>query len=71
VYHIADLLWNAEGKFLGVPAASGTMTAGGTISVPGLPNKTLQTPVGTGRFAPANKQSPLPGEIAAYVIVRE
>ncbi len=26
VYHIADLLWSAEGKFIGVPTASGTMT---------------------------------------------
>jgi len=70
VYHIADLLWSADGRFIGVPTASGTMAAGGTIKVPGLPSKTLQTPVGTGRFAPANPQSPMPGEVAAYVIVR-
>ena len=70
VYHIADLLWDASGKFIGVPSASGTMTAGGTIKVPGLPNKTLQTPVGTGQFAPQAPQSALPGEVAAYVIVR-
>lgn len=70
VYHIADLVWSPDGKFTGVPTATGRMTAGGTVTVPGLPNKTLQTPVGTGKFAPANPQSPLPGEIASYVIVR-
>ena len=70
VYHIADLLWSADGKFIGTPTTTGTMTAGGTITVPGLPAKRLQTPVGTGRFAPANPQGALPGEIAAYVIVR-
>jgi hypothetical protein len=70
VYHIADLLWSADGKFVGMPTASGTMTAGGTITVPGLPDKTLQTPVGVGKFAPANPQAAMPGEIAAYVIVR-
>jgi hypothetical protein len=69
-YHIADLTWSADGKFTGVPTASGTMSAGGSIKVPGLPNKTLQTPVGAGQFAPANPQSALPGEVAAYVIVR-
>jgi len=70
VYHIADLLWDADGKFTGTPTTRGTMTAGGTITVPGLPEKRLQTPVGTGRFAPPNAQDMLPGEIAAYVIVR-
>ena len=70
VYHIADLLWSTDGQFLGVPTVSGTMTAGGKVTVPGLPSKTLQTPVGTGKFAPANPQAPMPGEIAAYVIVK-
>jgi hypothetical protein len=69
-YHIADLTWSADGKFTGAPTTSGTMSAGGSIKVPGLPNKTLQTPVGAGQFAPANPQSALPGEVAAYVIVR-
>jgi len=70
VYHIADLVWSADGKFLGAPIASGTMTARGTITVPGLPSKTLQTPVGAGKFAPPSPQAPMPGEIAAYVVVK-
>lgn len=71
VYHIADLVWQADGKFTGAPIASGTMIAGRAIVVPGLPAKTLQTPIGTGRFAAAQPQQPLPGEVAAYVIVKE
>jgi hypothetical protein len=70
VYHIADLLWSGDGKFIGVPTVSGTMHSGGTIKVPGMPSKVFQTPVGTGKFAPANAQGSMPGEIAAYVIIR-